>query len=710
MSTVRVLFAFALLIFLFFASCFQPTLAAPPPIQRQMEIIEATIEGGRVRTIDPAACYDTASGELLMNMYDTLVFFNGEHMDQYIPQLADSWTLENITGTTSPDGLPWYFRYTFHIRPNVHFWDGSVLTPADVEYCIEREMVMDFSGGPQWMFFEPLLNSWGVLGLNTTDLEGNPTEQARVGAIIDHGVESNSTHVWFNLAFPGAYPPFMQILSQTWSSIYSKAWALSLGRSTNWDGDWSHWFNYWNPAVPPFDDPSPVAMGTGPFMFEALDNVHMQWSLNRNHNYWRGWPLDWPAFGGSKPAGYIEHYVVTWAYDWPTRSNMFLNGELDFCAVPRQYMNVVLNQPGIRCTYPLPQMSVYALFYNLNIDPSTPYGPIYDYGVLGENGIPRDFFNDINVRKAFSHSIDFANFIATAYQGEAIQPATAIIPGLPYYDPTVPKYDYNLTNATLHFQAAWGGQLWTTGFTVTLCYNQGNLARQTLCTMLKTAIESINPKFHAIVTSAPWFPYAPDYRQLTVFTGGSAGYPDTHSFAYAFYDTYGNFASEASYSDPQMDALIEAGLMTPDGPARAQIYHDIQVRVIETCPSVALAQPFGRHFERDWVVGWYYNLFYPGNYVANLWKWYYTPHAQLDSYATAPTCNYLPYDVNYDGKVDIKDIGTCARSFGAIFGPPMSSTWVYRCDFINDRKIDMRDIGTVARNFGKTSAKWAPPP
>jgi peptide/nickel transport system substrate-binding protein len=202
-----------------------------------MEIIEATIDGGNPQTIDPAACYDTASGELLMNMYDTLVFFNGEHMDQYIPQLADSWTLENITGTTSPDGLPWYFRYTFHIRPNVHFWDGSVLTPADVEYCIEREMVMDFSGGPQWMFFEPLLNSWGVLGLNTTDLEGNAAEQARVGAIIDHSVESNSTHVWFNLAFPGAYAPFMQILSQTWSSIYSKAWALSLGRSTNWDGD-----------------------------------------------------------------------------------------------------------------------------------------------------------------------------------------------------------------------------------------------------------------------------------------------------------------------------------------------------------------------------------------------------------------------------------------------------------------------------------------
>jgi peptide/nickel transport system substrate-binding protein len=356
-------------------------------------------------------------------------------------------------------------------------------------------------------------------------------------------------------------------------------------------------------------------------------------------------------------------------------------------------------------------MAVDALFYNLNIDPSTPYGPIYDYGVLGESGIPRDFFNDVNVRKAFSHSIDFVNFIATAYQGEAFQPATAIIPGLPYYDPSVPKYDYNLANATLHFQAAWGGQLWTTGFTVTLCYNQGNLARQTLCTMLKTAIESINPKFHAVVTSAPWasYLYARDHAQLTAFTlGWLADYPDPHNFAYAFYYTYGNFAWRASYSDPQMDALIEAGIRTPDGPVRAQIYHDIQVRAIETCPSVALDQAIGRHFERDWVVGWYYNPIYSGNYPANIWKWYYTPHAQLDSYATAPTCNYLPYDVNYDGQVDMKDIGTCSRSFGTVFGPPMSSLWVYRCDVNNDRKIDMKDIGTVAHNFGKTSAVWVP--
>ena len=93
--------------------------------------------------------------------------------------------------------------------------------------------------------------------------------------------------------------------------------------------------------------------------------------------------------------------------------------------------------------------------------------------------------------------------------------------------------------------------------------------------------------------------------------------------------------------------------------------------MIDDCPSTALDTVLGRHFERSWVCGWYYNAIYPGIYAGNLWKWYYTPHAQLDAVTNA-TANLLPYDVNYDGKTNMVDIGTTAASFGAIYGPPMS--------------------------------------
>jgi len=125
--------------------------------------------------------------------------------------------------------------------------------------------------------------------------------------------------------------------------------------------------------------------------------------------------------------------------------------------------------------------------------------------------------------------------------------------------------------------------------------------------------------------------------------------------------------------------------------------------------SARACQSANRHFEQTWVCGWYYNPAYPGVYAANLWKWYYTPHAQQAWIGANITGNLLPYDVNYDGKTNMVDIGTTAASFGAIYGPPMSAKWVYRADFNNDRKIDMKDIGGVAKNFGKTSAVWNPP-
>jgi hypothetical protein len=115
----------------------------------------------------------------------------------------------------------------------------------------------------------------------------------------------------------------------------------------------------------------------------------------------------------------------------------------------------------------------------------------------------------------------------------------------------------------------------------------------------------------------------------------------------------------------------------------------------------------GRHFERTWICGYYYSPSYSGNYVANIWKWFYTPHAQLDTVTNA-TANQLPCDVNYDGKIDMTDIGTTAASFGAVYGPPMSAKWNFRCDFNNDRKIDMKDISRVAKNFGKESPIWSP--
>jgi hypothetical protein len=138
---------------------------------------------------------------------------------------------------------------------------------------------------------------------------------------------------------------------------------------------------------------------------------------------------------------------------------------------------------------------------------------------------------------------------------------------------------------------------------------------------------------------------------------------------------------------------------------------------VSDCPSVPLSQSVWRHFEQSWVVGWYYNPLYGDGYWSGdeaiyfypLWKWYYCPHASFAVTPPAPTANYLPYDVNYDGKVNMADIGLVAQAFGSVYGPPMSANWHFRCDLTNNRVVNMQDIGRVAQKFGCIQPTWVWP-
>jgi uncharacterized protein (DUF2141 family) len=87
-----------------------------------------------------------------------------------------------------------------------------------------------------------------------------------------------------------------------------------------------------------------------------------------------------------------------------------------------------------------------------------------------------------------------------------------------------------------------------------------------------------------------------------------------------------------------------------------------------------------------------------------MWKWYYVKEA-LESTAAQPYSSRIPVDVNYDGKVDMRDIGMTASGFGS---EPDDQEWIFRADINCDRKINMKDIGLVAKNFGATSPVWTP--
>lgn len=83
-----------------------------------------------VGELDPAKATDYADSMLMFNIYDTLVWANSE--GDIIPLLAEKWAI-------SKDGL----TYTFTLRKNVKFHDGSEVTAEDVAYSFDRTVAIN---------------------------------------------------------------------------------------------------------------------------------------------------------------------------------------------------------------------------------------------------------------------------------------------------------------------------------------------------------------------------------------------------------------------------------------------------------------------------------------------------------------------------------------------------------------------------------------
>ncbi len=81
-----------------------------------------------IATFDPGLSTDLPSITAIDMVFTGLVQLNDNLQVQ--PQLASSWN-------ESTDGLTW----TFHLRPNLKFGDGTPLTSADVAYSINRALL-----------------------------------------------------------------------------------------------------------------------------------------------------------------------------------------------------------------------------------------------------------------------------------------------------------------------------------------------------------------------------------------------------------------------------------------------------------------------------------------------------------------------------------------------------------------------------------------
>ncbi|HSJ86576.1 MAG TPA: ABC transporter substrate-binding protein, partial [Anaerolineales bacterium] len=497
--------------------------------------VNATI--GEPETLDPALAYETAGGEIIQNVYETLVFYDGEATDKFVPQLAESWE-------TSDDGTVW----TFKIRSGVKFHDGADLTPSDVAYSFQRGLLYGGTAGPQWLLAEPFF------GVGTDDVsllvdpDGNLyDDQAGLAAAdpatlkaacekVTGAIVADDSAGTVTMTLSQAWGPFLPTIAQPWGSVTDKDWVVKNG---GWDGSCDTWQNFY--AVPSESDPlTKIANGTGAFKLDHWTQGE-EIVLVRNDDYWR------------EPAK-LERVVIKSVDEWGTRFAMLQAGDADVVYVPPENRSQVDEMVGERCEYDLatntykpcevvddskpmrlyigrPSLASNDMFFTFNIAETSNY---VGSGKLDGNGIPLDFFSDIHVRKGFAYSFDWDTYISDVFNGEAVQQPVLARAGMPGYDPSAPVYTLDPDKATAEFKLADvdkdgipagddpEGDIWTTGFRLQALYNQGNTSRQVISEILATNLATINELFSVETVGLPWPTFLRTLRasEAPYFTSG----------------------------------------------------------------------------------------------------------------------------------------------------------------------------------------------
>jgi peptide/nickel transport system substrate-binding protein len=530
-------------------------------------------------TLDPACAYDSFSESWTSSIYDPLIYWDGESFDSFVPILATEWNI-------SEDGK----TYRFKIREGVKFHNGDDLTPEDVEYTFERGMVIDYGGGPQWMIFEALFGP----GIASSRTDGGliPLDE------IKSKVEVDGQWVQFNLAAP--YPPFLHILCRGWAGIIDKKWCIEQG---DWDGTEASYEELNNPPAGG-TALNAIENGAGPWKLERWE-PGAEIDLVRNDNYWR------------EPAK-LKRVVYKLIDEWTTRKLMLIAGDADCVAVPTDHYQDLEGVSGLTVYKDLKTLFNDAMFFQFDIDPESTF---IGSGQLDGNGIPPDFFQDIDVRQGFAYAFDWETFIRDALNGEGFQIGSPIVEGIPYYDPNAPRYTLDLQKAEEHLKKAWGGEVWEKGFTFTLGYRSGFLEGKTACEILQQNLLQINPNFtiriQAMLAStlleSMYMGLVPMFQM-----GWIPDYPDPHNYVIPFMASFGVFSSWQHYNNPEVDQLIIEGISTTNSAERESIYRQLDQIYYEDVPSFQLYQHVERRYFRDWVTGFYYNPIIP-NYFGNFY-------------------------------------------------------------------------------------------
>ncbi|MCI4351691.1 MAG: ABC transporter substrate-binding protein, partial [Thermoplasmata archaeon] len=445
--------------------------AATSPHKGMLNVYE--LAPGGANSEDPAVDYESNGYEPILNVYQTLIAYNGSQTGptyvSYVPQLAACVPGSPACATLFGSSLVKGDNVTFVLDAAANFYDPTTkaswgVWPTDVLFSVARTMsfanIPSFGGNNGWILEQSLLptgnKNWdGGIHAARNNTPGNIYQH-----VILNGTDCPATATtspayhgcvtfWANGA-GHSWPYFFELISDNFgSSVVPCGWFSAAPQSAgipfwtqgNVSGNGDHpcsapgqngyglspttiganptaWDNFQaRGAVPPFWGNVQFAMaGSGPYYLAAYQ-PGLSYLLQANPGYVA------PSFchgAGCEPAAgqYAPKVSVVWEASQTPGEQAYSAGVADFAAIPQTdtALALALIAQGKIQALTFPSLTVD--FFPFNLLFSAPQAAKYTSNPIT---VQPDFFSYLAVRQFFAHAYPYTTIEQTVNTRDGIQ-------------------------------------------------------------------------------------------------------------------------------------------------------------------------------------------------------------------------------------------------------------------------------------------------
>ena len=541
------------------------------------EIVEMSI--GDASTIDPHDAYDSASGDVIEQVYDTLYRYAGDGSGNAIiePRLATGYSV-------SADGL----TYTFDLRDDVYFSNGDLMEASDVVYSWCR--VLGY-GSPDshvgWILEQ---------SFDCNDADGNHDDNGGLSLTVNSAPS-------FSVTLFAPSSAFISTIAYTVGAVIN-AELCEANRVIELDADGNvssdDYCHEWM-------DEGPFGAGTNAYLVQSWVRED-RLVLVPNWMYWEAGDYN------------INRHTVSIVTEASTRLLAFTDGEVDFGSINIEdlvnFCDNLEDKPNVQskdgyiCTYRETFTTTLSAF-NLhpkvldagedNTDPGSNSSLVLNHDCDGDGTNDCNVMETAALREAISYAFDYETHRRETYDNSLAPQYGPIPTGFLFAETQYEVFTYDIAGAeqileeagfirqydcsslthgeapTVVAEADRDGTECRLPNILRVMANEGNDYRIAMAGQLEEALGTIG-----VATSGdakPWPEYLTMYYTRTWdirFSGWAPDYldPDNYWSPFAGGHSIGGDAYGTGYENADVNAALLIGRTSQDNAEREQAYID----------------------------------------------------------------------------------------------------------------------------------------